>query len=622
ILLYVPVTLLALADLTTSQISGELVHRYWGWTYEIPASALSFLTSSTIFTLGILTVFFCVRYYLNQTERLARKRAAFVALGFSVPFVSSMANEAILYSSLAWRVPEFEVFLFCTLGLGVIAYAIRRYQLLDIDPAFAADKIVSTISEGLFIVSPECTLVYANDAALEMLGFSHEEIVGRACPMFSSHDEMVGLCALEADQAGIKEAETTMKTRDGRVIPVSMSHSILRGRRDRVDGCLFVIRDISRRKQAETELMEQQTELAARNEALSTLYDISSAFSQETDLNKLLTQALDMITGLDLFDVQRKGGIFLVEGRSLRLFTHLGHDKEFFAAHENLGIDNDCLCGLAARTGEIIISTNSSEDSRHGIRYKGMKPHGHIVLPVKAGNAVVGVLYLYLPVDKTPDSGKVRLLAAISNQMGSAVKRAMLFEETRALSQHDSLTGLANRNLMKETLRKTFARSCRNDVPCSVIMLDLDYFKDFNDTWGHVAGDGVLTDVSRIMLEETRDMDTVTRFGGEEFLIVLPDTDEDEAVEAAERIRRQIESTEFRLLGHATAHITISGGSASFDPGVTHEDILIHRADNALYKAKRLGRNRIERWTGGRGPDDDRPVSLSPQQPHDLEPET
>jgi len=355
-------------------------------------------------------------------------------------------------------------------------------------------------------------------------------------------------------------------------------------------------------------MLKQRTELTARNAALSTLYDISSTFSQETELSKLLSQALDMITGLDLFEVQKKGGIFLVDGDRLRLVTHRGHDSEFLSLHEDLTIDNDCLCGLAARTGEIVVSTNSNEDCRHGISYKGMKPHGHVVLPLKTANTVVGVLYLYLPVNKKPDAGKIRLLAAICNQMAVAVKRARLYEETRALSQHDSLTGLANRYLMNDALMKTFAHSHRSGIPCSVIMLDLDHFKDFNDTYGHVAGDAVLTGVADIMLEETRDMDTAARFGGEEFLLILPDTDETDAIEAAERIRRRVGKTDFYFPGPVeTARITISAGTATFDPGMTHEDILVHRADNSLYRAKLLGRNRVEKWTSEQEAGEERP---------------
>jgi diguanylate cyclase (GGDEF)-like protein len=156
--------------------------------------------------------------------------------------------------------------------------------------------------------------------------------------------------------------------------------------------------------------------------------------------------------------------------------------------------------------------------------------------------------------------------------------------ELRELALHDPLTGLANRRLMEVLLEKDFASAKRLEAPLSIVMMDIDYFKKYNDTFGHQAGDAILADVARITLREARGMDLVVRYGGEEFLLVLPDTNLQHGQTAAERIRAAVESR---------SPITVSLGVAAFDPCMKSHEELIKAADTALYKAKESGRNRV-----------------------------
>jgi two-component system cell cycle response regulator len=170
-------------------------------------------------------------------------------------------------------------------------------------------------------------------------------------------------------------------------------------------------------------------------------------------------------------------------------------------------------------------------------------------------------------------------------------------EEVRALSIRDSLTGIFNREYLTERLQQELKRSQRYGHPLSLIMCDIDHFKDVNDRYGHRAGDQILKDfVSRIAGSIRIDVDWIARYGGEEFLIVLPETDLTSAYIVAERLRRLVWETPFRLRGREIG-ITSSFGVASYrparHPGKVSFDGLMEQADKFLYQAKREGRNAV-----------------------------
>jgi len=166
-------------------------------------------------------------------------------------------------------------------------------------------------------------------------------------------------------------------------------------------------------------------------------------------------------------------------------------------------------------------------------------------------------------------------------------------EQLRIQATHDSLTGLFNRMAILEALDREVTRSNREKKPLAVIMADLDHFKDINDTHGHQAGDVVLRETARRMSASLRAYDSVGRYGGEEFLVVVPGSDLDAAVELAERLRQGVSAEAVCVAGEMIP-ITVSLGLAVSTVEICQPDQLLHQADEALYAAKRAGRNRIE----------------------------
>jgi len=168
------------------------------------------------------------------------------------------------------------------------------------------------------------------------------------------------------------------------------------------------------------------------------------------------------------------------------------------------------------------------------------------------------------------------------------------FEETERSARTDTLTGLSNRRVFQEQLDAEIRRSRRYRWPVTVLMLDLDHFKDVNDSFGHLLGDLVLERVGGIVRHAVRDADIACRLGGEEFAVVLPETAREGGYAVAERIRRRVEQAFVGrpVDGHDIA-MTISAGLATFLEDGLHADELVARADEALYGAKHAGRNRV-----------------------------
>jgi diguanylate cyclase (GGDEF)-like protein len=172
-------------------------------------------------------------------------------------------------------------------------------------------------------------------------------------------------------------------------------------------------------------------------------------------------------------------------------------------------------------------------------------------------------------------------------------------EALREQATHDGLTGLLNRNAIIEVLHKDLARAAREGRALSLLMVDLDHFKLVNDTWGHIAGDAVLRESARRMREAVRSYDSVGRYGGEEFLIVLPGCDADHAVSQAERVREKFACAPF-FTGPGSLQVTCSIGASSRTlPSEADAEALMREADLALYSAKGDGRNRVERAAHG-----------------------
>jgi two-component system cell cycle response regulator len=161
------------------------------------------------------------------------------------------------------------------------------------------------------------------------------------------------------------------------------------------------------------------------------------------------------------------------------------------------------------------------------------------------------------------------------------------------LAVMDSLTGLHNRRYMETHLRTLVAEAANSGRPLSVLVADIDYFKRINDTYGHDVGDAVLREFASRFRRNTRSIDLACRLGGEEFVIIMPDTDITRASQVGERLRACVAEDSFQISAVKTIRVTASVGLATLERWDDTPETIIKRADNALYSAKREGRNRV-----------------------------
>ena len=219
--------------------------------------------------------------------------------------------------------------------------------------------------------------------------------------------------------------------------------------------------------------------------------------------------------------------------------------------------------------------------------------HGLMIIPLLVLGKVIGFLNLDSRQINRFTREDQRMASAFAGQVAIALENARLFSQVQQLAVTDSLTGLMNRRFFFLQLEKEFERARRYQKPLSLLMMDIDHFKTVNDTYGHLVGDQVLQELAWTFSNTCRKIDLVSRYGGEEFVILMPETKVEEAKIAAERLRQLIADMEI-LDGDTVIHITTSMGLSTMSENIESAAVLVDCSDQAMYTAKQNGRNRVE----------------------------
>lgn len=325
--------------------------------------------------------------------------------------------------------------------------------------------------------------------------------------------------------------------------------------------------------------------------------------SRISALNQIAVAISSTLGWRELLDRIMRSGIALT-GSKAACLAFYDNDKHCFGEWHTSGLSDHFIESMSFRPGGLAdkalasgkyILSNDRPESKNKLseltRTEGIRCF--ICLPFISQTQPLGVLYLYRDDRDTFLPEEIELLATFSHLAAIAAENTLLHSKTVRLAETDALTGLLNRRAFEDRIKVEHQRSQRYGKAFSLMMLDIDHFKKVNDTYGHVAGDAVLKSLAAILTQQVRDIDSVARFGGEEFVIILPETDGSGAKIMAERIRKTIAGSPFTLPDGVKIDVTVSIGISCFPHCAINTEALLERADQALYLAKNSGRNQV-----------------------------
>jgi diguanylate cyclase (GGDEF)-like protein/PAS domain S-box-containing protein len=328
-------------------------------------------------------------------------------------------------------------------------------------------------------------------------------------------------------------------------------------------------------------LVKELTERSRKAELLARMGELLQSSNRETE-------AFGIVTGYAprIFPGWRGAVILLNASRDLLEVAGSWGDCDFVSKTFE---PNGCW---ALRTGHRYMV--EAGDRSAPCAHCGSISDSYVCVPVLAQGEALGIIHFQIPTGQRGFSeSEISLIGAFSDQVGLSIANIRLREALRSQSIRDSLTGLFNRRYLEETFDREIHRALRSKQALGIMMLDLDHFKKFNDTFGHNAGDAVLQKTGALFASKIRGEDIACRYGGEEFVLILPNADLANTCKRAEELRADAKNLHVLHHGQALGEITISIGVASYPiHGATAQE-LFASADAALYRAKRAGRDRV-----------------------------
>ncbi|MFC1590653.1 diguanylate cyclase [Candidatus Omnitrophota bacterium] len=396
-------------------------------------------------------------------------------------------------------------------------------------------------------------------------------------------------------------------------------------------------KDISQDKDIKPERPEKDfsEDLRRLEREFSILYEISNAMRTTLKLDQVLYIILTALTAHEglgfnralLFLVKENGRI--LEG-TMGIGPHSGEEAEkiweaisqqkmasledFIAAYDNFKKRPDSKLNSLVKNIKIPLREDmgilaktilegmpfeiTTEDARNMIKPEFqdlLETEYFVTVPLRAKDKILGAIMVDNIFNKKPiTKSDMRILSMFANHAGLAIENSRLYEETVRLSNTDGLTQLINYGRLQQLLSSEIEKSKINETLLSVVILDIDNFKNYNDTLGHLKGDDALRQVAEVLKKSSRKCDIVARYGGEEFVIVMPFTSKESARIYSERLRSEVQrfycgDTKFP----PDRCLTISLGIATMPEDAKDKDELISRADAAMYEAKRAGKNKV-----------------------------
>jgi len=469
-------------------------------------------------------------------------------------------------------------------------------------------SMVESLGEAVVIVDPDERFVFANPAARKIFNDTGQNLEGRSLEEFTTplDFEYIRQQTLRRQQGFNDTYDLELTFPDGSKKAVIVNAAPRVDADGRFTGVLAVLTEITERKKQEKALAEAKdklekaiAELEQRNKDIVQLVEmgeaISLARSEKEAVNLIVNYAQKLFPDFS-------GLFYLRQGNEN--FLQLVSSWNVSSPAETIVNLDDCWA-LRRSVPHFVDPSNQAFLCPH-LRETVRTPARTACVPLISGAETIGLLVAFcclsperqepaspLRSELTEFEARKPLLIGFSQRVAPSLANIRLRESLRQQSIRDPLTGIFNRRYLEETLQREFARARRLGQPLSVIMFDIDHFKAVNDSYGHEAGDVVLQSIAHELQSAVRTEDIVCRFGGEEFVVVMPGMDFKKAAARASLILQAVRNLELLVGETKLIKITMSAGVASFPShGKTPAEVL-QAADQALFQAKKLGRDRV-----------------------------
>lgn len=406
----------------------------------------------------------------------------------------------------------------------------------------------------------------------------------------------------QTHQTGQGDRRDVIHLRDGRILEQSSCPQRIRGN---MIGRVWNYHDVTEYQRTESALREDlhvARQMAGELRSMMTDLEKSARSAQFLSQMGLMLQFCN--TENDVYQVLAEFAprLFPDGAGGLAMINHSGNCVDVVTAWGDLPVSAyeahiEACCAFRCKQIHLDRIHRRQSACQH---WSLETQQGYLCIPLVVQGNVLGVLRLQMlpEISHTQESGsspqntsRKELALKVVEQLVAALANLRLRAELQEQAMHDPLTGVFNRRYLDDTLRT----ACRHSWSLSVIMLDIDHFKSYNDSYGHQAGDALLKSLASFLQNTVRVGDVVCRYGGEEFMLILPNTSIEDAYRRAEQIRTAVKELEVLYCEYRLPSVTLSSGVAEFLPDIDmNAEFLMQRVDNALYQAKRGGRDRTE----------------------------
>ncbi|HEX4442686.1 MAG TPA: diguanylate cyclase [Galbitalea sp.] len=442
---------------------------------------------------------------------------------------------------------------------------------------------------GFLSMTPSGTILKVNRTLLDWTGYERDEVVGKSLSGFLDKGSQlfyetryIPVLRLERE---VREVVMTIRRADGSLLPILVNSVLVSPDPLGPEVIRTAVFDSTARRDYELELLHSRQAAQASEARVRVLQDAANEFAECNSEAEVAAALVERARAA--FAATETAMFFLGDGGSLDLVAGYSPIVDL------VPLDSLRPAPESIRRGQFIGLSSLEEamdfspevaDALLATRLEAMT-----VTPLIDGAGPIGVLTCFYGRARRFDDDFRQLQVALAVQAAQVLGRLRLQSELQHAALHDQLTGLANRALLQERMDEAIAVANRADRPLSVLFLDLDGFKAVNDYLGHAIGDSVLREVASRLRSEVRAGDVVGRFGGDEFIVLCPDTDEADAVGVAERIRASVGRPFDAVLPQFP--VTVSIGIAVHGGGSRTTDAMFTAADEAMYRSKNAGKD-------------------------------